>query len=154
MREFAHVKVSLWADDDYRALSMPAQWLYEYYLTSPDLNLAGRGDWRPKRIAPLSVTGAVDLIQAAADELEENGYMFFDDDTEEALIRTFVRHDGLLKQPKMGVAVNKALGAIASPKLRRILLDELIRLRNDEPELKGWPALTEPLRKAQLKRVA
>lgn len=154
MREFAHVKVAIWSDDDYRALSMPAQWLYEYYLTSPDLNLAGRGDWRPKRIAPLSAATSVDLIEAAAEELENHGFVFFDHDTEEALIRTFVRHDGLLKQPKMGVAVNKALGAIASSKLKRILLEELLRLRDDEPDLKGWAALADTLRKAQLKRVA
>ena len=154
MREFAHVKVSIWADDDYRALSMPAQWLYHYYMTSPDLNLAGRGDWRPKRIAPLSTATTVDLIEAAAQELEDNRFMFFDEDTEEALVRSFVRNDGLLKQPKMGVAVNKALGAIASPKLRHILLEELLRLRADQPELKGWDALADPLRKAQMRRVA
>ncbi|MCW2132921.1 hypothetical protein [Arthrobacter sp. VKM Ac-2550] len=147
--EYARIKRLIWLDDDFLDLSPIAQWLY-FYLLTDDLSLAGVADWRPKRIIPKSKGLTLDVLESAATELQDALYLVIDEDTEEALIRSFIRHDGLLKQPKMGVAVAKAYGAVASRKLRGVLVHELKRLQVDDPMLKGWDSLTEILRKPSL----
>ncbi|WP_146114010.1 hypothetical protein [Arthrobacter sp. MYb221] len=68
-------------------------------------------------------------------ELREKRWLVVDDETEEALLTRFVREDGLLKQPNMGVAVHRLYPRIASPKLRGVFVWELQRLQMDHPDL-------------------
>lgn len=137
-REYAQIKVAIWSDDDWRALTPAAQHLYFTLLTSPSLSHCGVVDWRPNRIAAFGVGWTVEDVQAAATELIERLYLVVDEDTEEALIRSFLRNDGLMKQPKMAVAMASAYGAIASSGLRGVVVHELKRLRDDQPALSGW----------------
>lgn len=147
--DYARIKRSIWIDDDFLDRSPVAQWLYFHLLTS-DLSLAGVADWRPKRVVPKAAGLTLDLVEAAAREMEDELYLIIDEDTEEVLVRSFIRHDGLLKQPKMGVAVAKAYGSIASRNLRSILVHELQRLQYDEPKLNGWDSLSDILQKPSL----
>jgi hypothetical protein len=137
-REYAQIKVAIWSDDDWRNLTPPAQHLYFTLLTSPSLSHCGVVDWRPNRIAAFGFGWGVEDVQAAATELIERLYIVVDEDTEEALIRSFLRNDGLMKQPKMAVAMASAYGAIASSALRGVVVHELNRLRQDQPDLNGW----------------
>lgn len=132
---------SIWLDEDFLDLSIPAQWLYELILSSPGLTFAGVLDWRPKRIAQRSKTATVELVEAALQELVETLFIVHDDDTEEVMIRTFARGDGLLKSPNMAVAYVKAFSTIGSRMLRSVAVFELHRLKRDEPDLKGWANL-------------
>ena len=86
-----------------------------------------------------------DDFKSAAEELARNLYIVVDEETEEVLIRSFVRHDGLMKQPNMAVAMVKAARSIASRNIRAVLVHELLRLREDHPDLKGWAAAEELL---------
>jgi len=150
-RTFAYVKVSIWDDDDWRDLRPPAQHLYFVLLTSPTLSHCGTVDWRPKRIAKLAGGWTVEAVEAAAAELIERLYLVVDEDTEEALIRSFVRHDGLMNQPKMAVAMATAHSTVASKILRGVVVHELRRLREDQPNLKGWgPKALEVLGKGSV----
>lgn len=137
-RQYARVKVAIWADDDWRTLSTAAQHLYFLLLTSPSLSHCGVADWRPRRLAAQAAGWSPDDVQAAADELIQRLYLVVDESTEEALIRSFLRHDGLMDQPKMAVAMASAHAAIASATLRGVVVHELNRLREDHPDLKGW----------------
>lgn len=137
-REYAQVRLAIWGDDDFRALSPRAQHLYLTLLTSPSLSHCGVGDWRPKRIAALAAGWSAGEVEEAAAELVGKLFIVVDEDTEEVLVRSFLRHDGLMKQPKMATAMASAHAAVASTVLRRVIVHELQRLKQDHPELKGW----------------
>lgn len=136
-REYAQIKLSVWADDDWRTLSPLARYLYLTLLTSPTLNHCGVADWRPARIAALNGMSPED-VEAAGSELVAALYLVIDDESEEVLIRSFVRNDGLMKQPKMAVAMASAHAATASQTIRGVIVHELQRLREDYPDLSGW----------------
>lgn len=147
-REYARVKVKIWADTDFRDLTDPAQSLYFRLLSSPTMNLCGVADWRPKRIAALTRGMTAERVEEAAQELVERGYIVVDEDTEEVLIRSFVRHDGLIKTPNIAASMAKDYAGTASALLRGVIVFELVRMKADEPEMKGWSVashlLSEP----------
>jgi hypothetical protein len=136
--DYARVMRSIWGDDDFRELPQDSQWLYFHLLTSPSLNHAGVTDWRPARIAGLARGLTADAVEAASVELEGNLYTLVDRDSEEAMIRTFIRHDGLMQQPNMAAAMAKAHSGISSKILRGVIVHELKHLKEDQPDLNGW----------------
>lgn len=136
--DYARVMRSIWADDDFRALGQRAQWLYFHLLTSPALTYCGVTDWRPTRIAALTSDLTEDAVEAASVELEGDLFTVVDRDSEEVLIRSFIRHDGLMSSPNMAAAMAKAHAATVSAALRGVVVHELKRLQTDFPELRGW----------------
>jgi hypothetical protein len=144
--DHARIARSIWLDEDFLDRSLPAQWLYMHLLSSPGLTFAGVLDWRPKRIAQRSQTATVDVIEAALAELQEYLFVLLDEDTEEVMIRSYARGDGLLKQPNMAVAYVKAFSLIGSRTLRSVAVYELHRLKKDHPDLKGWSLLKDIMR--------
>lgn len=146
-REHARVKLSIWEDEDFRGLSPAAQHLYFVLMTSPEMNYAGVSDWRPNRIAMRAGAWTALAVEVAAQELADQLYIVVDVVSEEVLLRSLIRHDGLLEQPNIAVAVKKAWAAVASPTLRGVIVHELRRLHVDKPELKGWPKITDLLGK-------
>lgn len=137
-REHARVWLSIWLDEDFRALTPPAQHLYFVLLTSPDLSYCGVADWRPGRIAARSGSWQVPQLAAAAAELSKARFVVIDESTEEVLLRSFVRHDGVMKESRMAVSMVKAFAAVASTTLRGVVVHELRRLHDEEPKLNGW----------------
>lgn len=137
-RDHAQIRLNIWSDDDFRTLSGNAQHLYFLLLTSPGLSYCGVADWRPARMTGLVGDWTVDTIQAAADELIARLYILIDEATEEVLVRSFVRHDGLMKQPKMATAMSTAHMAVGSVALRGVIVWELQRLQREQPDLHGW----------------
>lgn len=144
-RDHSRIDLKIWNDDDWLDLSNDAQYLYFVMLTSPGLTFAGVMDWRPARIRALARGWSQEIFNRASAELAKNLFIVVDEDTEEALIRSFVRHDGLMKQRNMAVAMVRGFEAIASRSIRGVFVHELTRLREDQPELKGWPACEEVL---------
>jgi hypothetical protein len=137
-RDRANIRIDMWADTDWRNLSAPAQWLYMLLLTSPTLSYAGVADWRPNRVAQLSRDASTQAIRDAATELEAAAFVFVDDETEEVVIRSFVKHDGLLKSPNLASALGNAYAAIYSQRIREIVAFEVQKLHARDPSLKGW----------------
>lgn len=138
MRTFAKVFCSIWADTDFRAVSPAGQWLYFETLTSPSLTNVGVADWRPKRIAALAGGASVEFVETAGAELCAARFAVIDDDTEEILLRSFIKHDGLMSMPNMALNMVKAHSAVASSTLRAVVVHELRRLQEDQPDLKAW----------------
>jgi hypothetical protein len=137
-REHAQIKLAMWADDDFRALSIKAQHLYFVLLTSPSLSYCGVADWRPKRLAAMAASWTAQDVEGAAADLEARQFVFFSEDTEEALVRSFVRNDGLMARERMGIAMAKAHAAVASSRLRGLVVNELNRLHESHPDLESW----------------
>lgn len=137
-RDRASIRVDMWADGDFRRLSVFAQWLYMALLSHPTLSYAGVADWRPGRIAAFSQTAEVVDVEEAADELMRGRFILADTDTEEVLVRSFVKHDGLLKQPKLTVSMCNAFAAVASSSIREVIAFELQKLHDRDPSLNAW----------------
>lgn len=149
-RDRANVFTDIWADTDWRQLSESAQRLYLLLLTHDTLNYAGVADWRPKRLVPLSRSTTIESLSESAEELESKGFIVIDEDTDEVLVRSFVKHDGLMKSPNLAAAMASAYGGTASRKIREVIAFEAQKLHAREPELKGWgkakTILSEPSR--------
>ena len=72
-----------------------------------------------------------------------------DEDTEEILVRSFVRHDELLKSPNMTKSMCNAHGAIASPLLQEWVAWEAWRGIREDPSLNGARFVRERLREPE-----
>lgn len=138
-REYAQIKLSVWADDDWREVPAAARYLYLSLLTSPTLTHCGVADWRPARLGPV-IGMTTDEVEEAGADLVDLLYVLIDAESEEVVIRSFLRNDGLMKQPKMAVAMASAHAAVASTIIRGVIVHELQRLREDNPTLSGWGA--------------
>lgn len=149
-RDHARIRLDIWADDDFRELPALPQWLYLHLLTSETLNFCGVADWRPARIAAVAADLTASDVEYAAAFLEQGHYLVIDRDTEEALIRSFVKHDGLIRSPNVTKAMVKAHGAVASKVLRAVIVGQLIRLKENQPEQAGWKVTGTLLRKRSM----
>ena len=128
--DHARIRRDIWADEDWRRLTSPAQWLYMHLLTSPTLTFAGTTDWRPARIAAITADLSAADVETFGDELTDAHFILPDVETEEVLIRSWVKHDGLLRSPNMTKALVKAHQRIASNVLRGVLTEQLRTLRD------------------------
>lgn len=139
-RDHARLKIAIWADSDWRNLPMASQWLYQHLLSAPSLSYAGVADWRPARIAAFTLDGTGELIEKAAHplEAEEPPLVLIDRETEEALIRTFIRHDGVLGVPNVAIAAAKAWQGTASEVLRGVIAAEISECYHDDPDLPAF----------------
>lgn len=137
-RDRANVNTGIWNDADYRHLTPAAQWLYFLLMTHPTLTYVGVADWRPKRITPFAAGLTAGFIEQAAAELVAGLYVVIDEDTEEVLVRSFVKHDGILKQPRLAVSMANAYAQTASNEIRGVVVHELRKQREAHPEYACW----------------
>lgn len=138
-REYAKIRTDIWGDEDWRKVSGPEKLLYFTLLSHATLSYAGVADWRPNRLAPLvDESWTVDALRNVAASLEARHLIVTDDATEEVLVRSFIRHDGLMKQPRLAVSMSAAFTAVASVKLKQVIAFEVQKLRGEQPELACW----------------
>jgi hypothetical protein len=142
----------MWADEDFTALTEAAQRAYMLALSQPGLNYCGVVPFTLKRWANLAADSTIPKLHKAFTALQAGRFVVVDEDSEELLFRTFVKHDGILESPNICKASAKAFPTIHSRLLRGVFLAELHRLsRGDQQDGwdKGWPhisqLLSEPL---------
>lgn len=147
-RDYAKLLCSAWtADPDWSGRSSEAQRLYLLTLSQPDVSYAGVVPYRPRRWATMSKDSSLTKVRRSLTELEAHGYVVIDADTQELLIRSFIRHDNPLKVPNMARAMVNAFHAILSHHLRDVVLGELARLHEATPppghddRPRGWDAV-------------
>lgn len=119
-RTYAQIKIAIWKDDDFRALDLAEQWLYQSLLSQPDLTAAGVLIYRPARWSKLCHGCTVDDINNLIARLIDKQYLVADWDSEEILIRTFVKHDGSGGNWKFRKGVQASIERIESDTLRAI----------------------------------
>lgn len=139
-REYTRVKLTIWNDPDFRQLTADAQWLYFVLMTHPSISLCGVVDWREARLTAISQDMNISRLRIAAVELGRGNFIAVDPDTEEALVRSFVRHDGVLQSPNMARAMVRQHAEIASQKIMALVSLEVRRATVDHPEWKGLEA--------------
>lgn len=145
-RSYAQVYLTIWNDPDFKALSAAAQHLYFVMLTHPSLTSCGVMDWRENRLVKFCEDWDEEKLRAAAWALGQAHLIAVDPDTEEALVRSFVRHDGVLKSPNLTKAMVREHASIASSKLAELVSREVRRAIEMEPDLKG-SVLADPVAK-------
>jgi len=131
-RNYAQIKVSIWSDADFRSLTPQAQHLYFVILTSATTNVAGVADWRPKRIASLAGGWSEREVRRAAQELADANHIVIDDDTEEVAVRTFIRHDGILRSFTSARGMVTCWHRIYSTKIKATIAHECRRVATSE----------------------
>ncbi len=127
-RTHGRIMAAIWNDADFIAMRGSAQRMFMFLLSQPDLSHAGLLPMRVRRWS----TKAGDLspggVQDELDYLRDRGFVVIDAETEEVLIRTFVRNDGVYKQPKVMLRLREDAKQIESALLRSAFRDELPRL--------------------------
>ncbi|MEV7975368.1 hypothetical protein [Streptomyces sp. NPDC086519] len=131
-RGHGRILTSIWEDPDFLALDEKEQRLYLFLISQPNLNHAGLLDLTLRRWSRKARGLTSAELEKLLQRLEEARFIVMDDDTEELLIRSFVRNDGVWRMPKvMGSMVSGAL-EISSRRLRTALLAEMDRIPLDE----------------------
>lgn len=142
----------MWGDDNFRQLTPGDQHLLFVVTASPSISHCGVADWRPGRIAALAAGWTAAAVRDTAADLIERLYLVVDESTEEVLVRSFIRDEELMRQPKMAVAVARAHDSVASAVLRGVIVHELRWIKEESPELACWAStkVAETLAKASV----
>lgn len=135
-RKEARVSVDIWTDTDFVALPPSAQRTYLLLISQRDMAYTGVIGLRERRwsrtaagITPADVMGDLAVLEAAR-------FVLVDENTEEVLVRTFMRNDKVYRQPNVFQSVVEQLDSVQSPRLRAELLNEmrLIDAAGDMPK--------------------
>lgn len=137
-REHANIRLDIWADDDWRSLSRDGQWLYMLLTSHPKTNRAGVCEWKPGRLAMMAGGTTADDVRRIAAELVGRYFVVIDEDTEEVVVRSYVKHDGVLKQPNMTTTMANDWAGLASPLIRGVVAFELQKQQSKDPEHAAW----------------
>ncbi|WP_280439002.1 hypothetical protein [Nocardia cyriacigeorgica] len=131
-RDHGRILCKIWQDKDFRALPRTAQTLYMQLLSQASVNNAG--------VLPLQVSKWAKGCDELTEEdiwrdlalLSERGFIVVDTDTEEVLIRSFIRNDGGMAHKYIFKNALTCAEAVESPLLRKALAIELYRLKRAE----------------------
>ena len=101
--------VDIWTDREFLALPPTAQRLYMFLISQPDIAHDGVLALRERRWAGsasgLTAASVVDDLVALA----AARFVVIDQTTEELLVRSFIRRDGVYRQPNLLLAAKKHL---------------------------------------------
>jgi hypothetical protein len=127
-RREARILTTIWGDPSWRSLTGGAQWLYLFLISQPDIAHDGVISLRERRWAQNAQEVTPGEITGYLKELEGAGYVLADQDTEEVLVRSFMRHDQVFLQPNLMAAAVSHLGGVESHRVRRAIYSECARI--------------------------
>lgn len=133
-RAFGRILTSCLNDPDFQTLTPHAQRLYWLLLAQKDLDNVGIVGVALNRWAGVSTGTTVEQIREYAAELHERRYVLFDERTDEAFVRSFMRNDEVVKQPQLLKNALRTAPQIASGYLRHEVAVELRRLGRDDAD--------------------
>lgn len=142
-RDHARIKVAIWADPEFRALGWQQQYAFFMLLSQPRVSYCGVLEYLPRRYASMAADLTVDEVEKSIGGLQEKRFVLLDQDTEELLIRSYVRHDELLKMANPAKAMAKDYAQVLSAGHRDAILGELQRAYVDAPQMKGWEGIND-----------
>lgn len=127
-RQYAQLLKRIWSDPDWKRLTRDGQWMYELLISQSTINYAGVLPLTVRRWSNLAADATEVIVQAALGELSTARFIVVDWETEEVLVRSFIRNDELWKQPKMLATAIRHADDTSSLVLRWALHDELLRI--------------------------
>lgn len=124
-RSHGVIKAEVWeVGSDYRRLSVDPQWAFEMLISQPQINNLGLLPYVPEKWCRLAADLTRPRLDHALQTLDELRYTITDIDTSELLVRTFIRHDGVWKQPKLVTNARRLLRETESDTIRAYLAQQ------------------------------
>lgn len=126
-RTHARILTSIWQDKHFLALSATAQRMYMLALSQPGLTSCGVVSYTPRRWATLAAGSTPRSVARDVDELvrSPSRFVIVDLGTEELLVRTFAKNDGVLSQPNVVIAMWRSAAEIVSDAIRCAFVEGL-----------------------------
>jgi hypothetical protein len=122
-RDYGKLRVGRWRETEWLKLSADAQWLYVFLISQSTTDSAGIFQIQITKWAKGASDMTVERVQAAARMLDDRNFIVVDHDTEEGLIRTYIRDHragGNILKHSLSCAAQAQ-----SPLLREVLLGEI-----------------------------
>jgi hypothetical protein len=126
--EYGKLLSRIWADPQFVALDARPQQVFCLLISYSTRNLAGILPLTLKRWVKCTADAVIDNLTQALIVLAANNFIIVDWDTEEVLIRTFIRNDEVYRQPNLMKAALRFALQVESEAIRWVLHDELNRL--------------------------
>jgi hypothetical protein len=148
-RTYGKLLAAAWIDPDWCGLTPLEQWLYALLLSQPKLSLVGVLDYKPGRWATLARGADTTLIDDTLAGLEDARFVVVDYDTDELLLRSFTRHDGIpATNERLVKGLWQAWTSTASAVLRKVVVDNMpeVLLGGDAPDAARHLRCSTPLR--------
>jgi hypothetical protein len=92
-RQYGKLLKTNWREDAWTGLTADAQWLYAFLVSQPTTDSAGVFPIRISKWAKAATDMTAARVKAAATLLVDRGWIVVDHDTEEGLIRSYIRDD-------------------------------------------------------------
>lgn len=125
-RSYGQIMASIWRDRDFLALPGDAQRVYMMLVSQPTISSAGTLALTITRWAKYASDSTLDSLSDSLSCLAAKRFVILDEDTEELLVRKFVKWDGgYTNVQKRQPAIRAAAEAVSSSKLRAFLRVEL-----------------------------
>jgi hypothetical protein len=127
-QDFAPLFRSIWSDPDWRSLTVDAQHLYKLLMSHPDRNAAGVLPLLIRKWTRLARDLSVDRIEGALTELEQRNFVVVDDETDEVLVRSFIRRTKVYTHIRLLTNALREVSEVESLRIRTAACQELARL--------------------------
>lgn len=126
--DYAPLWRSIWNDDEFRDLTAAAQHLYLASLSSPARGAAGLLPLTMRNWTRRASDLTVHVLDAALAELDDTGFLVVDLDTEEVLVRSYIRRAKVYTHIRLLERALREIESVQSDRLRSALGQELKRL--------------------------
>lgn len=140
-RDHSRIKLSIWDDDDFLNLRSSEQHAYFILKSHKGLSRCGVVTYIPSHFEHLARDLSATKFTTAIKGLRAARFVVVDDRTQELLVRSYVRHDGVFDRENMGKAVGTAFNAVVSQRIQQAVGDEMARYMDERPTLPGWKGL-------------
>lgn len=128
MADYGKLLSRIWSDPEFTALDARAQQMYCLLISYSTRNHAGVLPLTLKRWAKSTADASIENVTATLRRLVAAKFVAIDWDSEELLIRTYIRNDEVYRQPNLLKSALKFALQVESIALRWVLHDELLRL--------------------------
>lgn len=126
--EYGKIYKRIWGDPDFKKLTGPQQLQYLKLLSQTDISLAGVLTLATTRWAMQTDDLTVHDVETAIEDLEATQFVVCDRETQEVLVRSYIRNDLGWRSPKTLKAISAAIGRVLSPALKSVISWELQRI--------------------------
>lgn len=127
-RSYSNIATAIWKDPDFRALPGSAQRTYMMLFSQQDISAAGVLATTLSRWARYAADTTVASITTDMDVLVAARFLVVDADTDEWLVRSFIKWDKGYRNPKRRPVLLEAIAQVQSTHLRAAIDVELARL--------------------------
>lgn len=136
-RSYARIMTAIWRNREFRALRSSPQRTYLLLVTQPDITAVGLLPLTVRRWADMAVDTTTADLERDLRLLESGRFIAVDRDTEELLVRSFVKWDGGYNNRNRRPVIEAAAQEVTSESLFRMLGLEFGRLGLPVPAWHG-----------------